>query len=1142
MSIKTVTSSFYKPFLALLTIMLCSGQLLQGQNQQIAEHLKNAEPQSASGLISLDLDDVPLEQALHMLAREAGIGISYDANLLPEKSASTSFQDTHVIQAVNELLEEWGLLAAIAPNGTTLIIEPQEESDETYLQETITGRVTDSQTGEPLTGVNIVIEGTTTGTTTDADGFYSITAEGDGVNLVFTYIGYLPQTVTVLPDHLTDGLNIILEADVALMDEMVVVGFGTQRRGDVTGAVSTVPAQDIERRSVGNTALALQGASPGLSVQYQGGQPGEETTTIRIRGTGTLNNPNPLVLVDGVEQSLASVESSNIENITILKDAASAAIYGSRAANGVILITTKRGAETGLSVNYNTYASIQNRLFFPEGADDESWMRLQNEADMAAGSPITFSEEYIQNVLAGTNPLEFPFADFEGGVFNENAFEHSHELSVSTGGDMGRVYAAISHLQQDGVMQNFGNNRTSLRINSDVFITNDLTFRANLLYRDRNVQGPGFSAQRITQGLLHMNRDMVMIYPDGLSYATGDLIGGQWNPYIMANSGETKRNGADIVGTAGASYQITDNFTLEADVTLNSRSNNEMIFRESRADMINYVTGEPVGASSWFSANTLQEGTYTRRELSQRAFINYNNSIDVHHFSGMAGYEEIYTRAEQFSAARSGFFNRDLRLLSAGDSGNQRTCQSYDDAGSYTGGCFKDEWRVRSFFGRVNYTFNDKYTIQANVRYDGSSRFAAGNRWGFFPSFSAGWRISNETFIDDIDYLSNLRIRASWGQLGNERISQNERSGLFNYLNSYNLGLRYQFNDTVVPAAAVTASGNPNFSWETTTMTNVGLDVGLFDDRIEIIAEYFWNYTSDILLNLPIPATIGVSPPTQNAGEVSNIGWEVGVTFRSEPRIDDGFQYSVGFSLSDAVNKIESLSGQGPFYPDNFSVWAVGHSINSLRGFRSPGIYRTQEDLDRYPTTISPNATIGDIIYEDLNADSALTAALYPEGDQYIMANEDPRYEFAINFSASYKGFDFSMFWQGVLEKWHTLDGALNEGPNWQNFTPAIMARERFHPDLNPNGTWPRVITGNSWNLLETDFWLEDTKYIRLKNIQLGYTIPMQQWVRNIRLFVSGENLLTITPTELFDPETPRGRSQFYPHTKKVSFGLNVTF
>lgn len=1005
----------------------------------------------------------------------------------------------------------------------------------------VEGTVTDAVTGEALPGVNIVIDGTTTGATTDMDGSFNITVDGPGAVLNFTYIGYRSISLSVTSQHIADGMNVELTEDVALLDEMVVVGFGTQRRADITGAVSTVNAEEIERRSVSNTALALQGASPGLTVQYQGGQPGEEAANIRVRGTGTLNNPNPLVLVDGVEQSLSTVEPSNIEDITILKDAASAAIYGSRAANGVILITTKRGAETGLTVNYNTYASIQNRLFFPEGADKESWMRLRNEADVAAGGSPFFTEEYISNVLAGTNPLQFPFADFEGGVFDDNTFEQSHELSISTGGERGRIYAALSHLDQDGVMQNFSNQRTSLRINSDLFLTDDLTVQANLLYRDRDVQGPGFTAQRITQAILHMNRDMVMSYPDG-EQATGDLLFGQWNPFIMANSGETTRNSDDIVGTVGLNYQINDNLSLEGDVTVNNTTTNETVFRESRNGMINYVTGEPVAASEWFSTNTLQEGSYSREELSQRAFLNYTDSFDAINIGGVIGYEEIHTKASQSSAARAGFFNNDLRLLSAGDAGNQRTCQSFNDPGNFTGACFKDEWRVRSFFGRANFSYDDRYSLQANVRYDGSSRFAEGNRWGFFPSFSAGWRVSSESFMQDVNFLSNLRLRASWGQLGNERISANERDGLHNFLNNYNLGLSYQFNGQVVPAAAVTSAGNPDFSWETTTMTNIGVDMGFLDDRIEVVAEYFWNYTSDILLNLPIPATVGVSPPTQNAGEVSNIGWELGVNFRSPPRTDDGFQYTVGVSLSDAVNKIENLSGQGPFYPDKFTVWTEGHSINSLRGFRSPGIYRTQADLDQYTARISPNADIGDIIYEDLTGDGALTAALFPDGDHYIMANEDPRYEIGINFAASWKGFDFSMFWQGVLEQYHTLDGALNEGPNWQNFIPDIMARERFHPENNPDGTWPRVITGNTWNLEETDFWLQDTKYLRLKNFQIGYTVPFQQVVQNLRVYVSGENLLTFTPTELFDPETPRGRSQFYPHMKKISLGLNVTF
>ncbi|MEX0773192.1 MAG: TonB-dependent receptor [Balneolales bacterium] len=1005
----------------------------------------------------------------------------------------------------------------------------------------IEGTVIDSETEETLPGVNIQVQGSTTGTTTGMDGSYNISVDGPGAVLVFSYVGYTSREVSVTSDHLEDGLDISLSENLALLEEMVVVGYGTQRRSDISGAVSTVPAEEIQRRAVGNTALALQGTSPGLTIQNQGGQPGEENAVIRIRGTGTLNNANPLVLVDGVEQSLSTVASSNIEDITILKDAASAAIYGSRAANGVILITTKRGVESGVTVNYNTYASVQNQLFWPERASTEDWMLLTNEADVAAGSSPTFSEEYMSNVLAGTNPIEYPFADFESGVFQDNALEQSHELSVSTGGETGRIYAALSHLDSEGVMQNFGNQRTSFRINSDLFVNDDLTIKANLLYRDRNVTGPGFNGQRITQGILHTNRNMVMSYPDGQD-ATGDLVAGQWNPFVMANSGETTRESADIVGTAGLTYQINDVLSLEGDVTLNNTSTNEMIFRETRNGFIDYVTGQPQAASTWFATNTLQEGSYNREELSQRAFLNFSNSYNVHNLSSTVGYEEIYTKAQQTSAARSGFFNNDLRSLSAGDAGNQRTCQSYDDAGRYTGSCFREQWRVRSFFGRANYSYDDRYSVQANARYDGSSRFSSGNKWGFFPSFAVGWTISNESFMQDIDALTNLRARASWGKLGNERTSSNELSGIFNYLNNYNLNQSYQIDDNVVPAASITDAGNPDFTWETTTMTNLGLDVGLLDDRVEVVAERFWNYTSDILLSLPIPSSVGVNPPTQNAGEVSNIGWELGVTFRSPPTSGNEFQYSVGLSLSDAVNTIESLSEGGPFYPDKFTIWTEGESINSLRGYRSPGIYRTQEDLDNYPATINSNVGIGDIIFEDLNKDGSLTAAIYPEGDEYIIANEDPRYEFGINLSSSYKGFDFSMFWQGVMQQYHQVDGALNEGPNWQNFIPAQMVRESYHPENNPDGTWPAVYAGSSINLQQTDFWLEDTKYIRLKNFQLGYVIPVQAYVNNIRVYLSGENMLTFTPTELFDPEIPRGRSQFYPHSKKISFGLNVTF
>lgn len=1134
----------------LLILFLTINVLPVSGQQQVSQSLLTDNFQKIKSFydipVEIEVENASLDEIFSLLENQMRLRFLYNPNVIgnSDHRLDLNFEDVSVADVLSEVAIQTGLTFRQV-NGTISVGVDKLRAPKTdvvdALQETITGTVTDAITSEPLPGVNIVIEGTTTGTTTGMDGSYSINVEGAGATLVFSFIGYHTQTITVGPEDISDGLDVSMEEDVAMMDEMVVVGFGTQRRGDVTGAVSAVSTEDLETRQVPNTALALQGLSPGLSIQDQGGHPGEEDVVVRIRGTGTLNNPNPLVLVDGVEQSLASVDASNIESISVMKDAASSAIYGSRAANGVILVTTKRGVDSGLTVNYGTYVGVNRQRHFPEPANKEDWMRLRNEADVNAGSAPQFTEEYIDNVLAGTNPLQYPFADFEGAVFQDNALEFSHSLSVSTGSDMGRLFASVNHDNTDGIMKNFSSNRTSLRVNSDLFVTDDLTLQANLLYRNRQANAPGFRAQRIIQALLHMNRDMIMKYPDGRE-GTGDLIGGTWNAYVMSHTGETKRQNNDIVGTVGFDYQINDLFSVEGDFTLNQTISDESIFREDRSNMIHPLTGNNVAASGWFATNTLNEGRYNRRELSQRAFLNYEQSLGVHRLSGVGGYEEIYTQARQVSAARANFFNNELRSLSAGDSGNQLTCGQFNDPGSFTSGCFNDAWRVRSFFSRLNYTYDDRYSFQVNARYDGSSRFAEGNRWGFFPSFSASWRISSESFMEDIEKLTNLRLRASWGQLGNERMSSNERTGLFSYLNSYNLGLSYQFNDTVAPAAAITAAGNPDISWETTTMRNLGLDVGLFDDRVEIIAEYFRNYTSDILLQLPIPATVGLSAPFQNAAEVSNQGWELEINYRSLQEVGSDFQWSIGLNLSDVTNKIEDLQGLGPFYPDGFTVWTEGESLSALRGYSSPGLYRSQEDLDQYPVKYSPDVGVGDWIFEDLDGDGSLSTSLYPDGDHIIIADEDPRYEFGLNFSMAYKGFDFRMFWQGVLQQYHMLDGALIEGPNNQNFIHQKMVEERFHPELNPDGTWPRVMVGSQdWNRRFNENWLQDTKYARLKNIEIGYTVP-QQLFQNLRVYVSGRDLITITPTELFDPELPRGRNQFYPHTKAVTAGLNVTF
>jgi TonB-linked SusC/RagA family outer membrane protein len=989
-------------------------------------------------------------------------------------------------------------------------------------QRSVSGKVTDSN-NQPLPGVTVVVKGTTQGTVTNADGDYTLTNIPEDATLVFSFVGMRTQEVIIGNQT---NINVSMAEDAIGLDEVVVVGFGTQKKADLTGAVSAVQGEDLVKRiDVTNTATALQGLSPGLTIQNFAGEPGREDIRIRVRGNGTLNNSDPLVLVDGVERSLATVEPGDIESLTILKDAASAAIYGSRAANGVILITTKRGAIAGTTVNYSYNVGFQNVLGYPEAANKVDWLNLENEAMVNSGADPIHSQEHIDNVAEGRDPLKYPFTVYEDYLFNRNSPQQRHSISLSSGGENGRIFASINYLDQDGVINRFNNKRLSARINSDLYITDKLTANFNLNYMNRKATGPGHTAQQLVQAMLHMNRTINGKYPDG----TWELISGQWNAIAMMENGERVMDRNEVVSQVGLEYQILPSLSLKGDVTLKAYGHDESTFMNTLKGMRSYETGELVTVGGWFATNSLRERQDNTKEWSQRAYLNYNKAFDKHSVEAVAGYEGISNNFKRIEGYRQDFFNNDLRDLSSGASAAQTA----------TG--YRTEWGLQSFFGRVNYSFDSKYLFQANVRYDGSSRFADGKRWGLFPSFSAGWRVSQEGFLVDNNVISNLRLRASWGQLGNQDI------GLWRYLNTYNLDQSYAFNDAVVSGAAVTTAGNPNITWETTTMTNVGFDLGFFDNRMEVIAEYFWNLTEDILLSLPIPPTIGVGAPTQNAASVSNKGYEISVKYFSPQRNDGGFQYSLGLNFSDVQNKIEDLKGTGPYFPDKFTVWEEGYSMTSLRGLKSPGpgqagLYLSEADFDKYPAKLVPQVSMGDIIYEDLNGDGVISQALYPAGDQYVMGDEDPRYEYGISATANYKSFDFSMFWQGVLKKYHTLDGALMEGPNWGNFIPAVMARETWHPTRNPEGTWPVVTYGNSWNLVEADFWLQDAKYLRLKNIQLGYTIRPSKYISNLRVYLSGENLLTFSPTELFDPETPRGRSQFFPHSKVFSAGVNVTF
>jgi TonB-linked SusC/RagA family outer membrane protein len=1074
--------------------------------------------------VTIIKNNIPLSEVFAAIEQQTGYLFFYDKQQIQyARPINIAIEEVSLEQALAACLKDQPFTYTIVKN-TIVIQQKKVLSQITYsspvampsasILAIIKGQVLD-EAGAPLEGASITVKGTDRATTTDANGNFSLQGPDGAIVLIISYVGYTTREVSVTNDV---PVSIVLAAKNKdqQMDQVVVVGYGTQKKVNLTGSVSSISGKKIEERPVSNTVLALQGQAPGLSVINRGGAGGDDNVTIRIRGTGTLNAADPLVLVDGVPQSLSSVAPSEIESISVLKDAASASIYGSRAGNGVILVTTKRGVKEGVSISYNNSFGWASKSFWPKSASPGDYLRLHNEAYENAGLPKPYSDEWIANAEAGTEPLKYPFFDFIPAVFRENAPQQTHSINMSSGGKSGRILVAMNYLDQDGIVRNHNYERYNIRINADLYLNKKVTFTTDLMYRRRNYTGVGRTPVQILQSILNSKQSVVGEYPNG-SY---DLVGGLRNAIAIINkSGSDKRINDDLVGTLGLKYDIVKGLSLKAYVTVNNTQSESRLF-QNKLEMNDYYTGEPIPVGALWAQNYLEERRVRTFEPNYKVYADYNTNFKDHNFKVLLGYDEIHNSWRSLGASRNNFYSNDIMEIDAGDSKN------WVNWGN------SSEWKLRSFFGRLNYAFKNKYLLEANVRYDGSSRFSMGKKYGVFPSFSAGWRLDQEDFLKGSTVVSNLKMRGSWGKLGNQEIPLYRNSAV------YSLDQGYNFNNNIVVGAAQTIAANPNITWESTSMTDIGFDLDLYNGKWSVVADYFWRVTNDILFALPIAPSIGIGAPTQNSASVDNKGWEIAVNYNGNRGKE--FQYTIGFNISDVINKITDLKGTGPYYQDKFNIWQEGYSINTLYGYKTLGLYRSQSDLDKYPKA-NEQATLGDIIYADINKDGLITSE-----DRVIIGNMDARFPIGLNFGASYKGFDFTMFWQGVLKAQSNLDGAIIEGPDWENFTTDDMVKKRYHETKNPNGTMPRVSYGNAWNGYVSDFWMQDTKYLRLKNFQLGYTIPKKLTgrikVNKLRVFISGENLVTFTPTKWVDPEFPAGRLQYYPQSKMKLIGLNLNF
>jgi TonB-linked SusC/RagA family outer membrane protein len=1011
-------------------------------------------------------------------------------------------------------------LAAVLASGGTLLPTALAAQAAGQITGTITGAA-----GAPLSGVAVNVVGTDRTSQTGADGRYTITAVPAGTHTVrATKIGYgeTTRTVTVAAGQAAT-LDFQLEAEALSLEGVVAVGYGTQRKINVTGAVDAVDGSTLTARPVPNVSQALQGVAPGVTVVNRGGAPGRDGADIKIRGVGTIGNgrSDALVLVDGVPVgNINDVAPSDIDNISVLKDAASAAIYGSRAANGVILITTKRGKRTGgMRVSYDGTYGIQGVTALPPRVGMEDYIRLIDEAYVNAGLPPRYSEDYIQNTIKaerGELPpeeaLKYPHTDWVSAVYDPAPIQE-HTVRVTGGNDLAAYSLSLNGMDQQGMVTNTSANRYGLRLNTDFNLSSRLKAGADVSLQRMQDSEPNRMGDLIFY-LFHDTPPMVQaVYPDG-TYGWSDT--GRNSVAYAEKSGIHRRTTflGDVKGNL--EYELTDGLKVRA---LASARRSDLSDRNFRAQQTFYDYFNPDRVIQTWTPNRLDLNGNDNTEIDLQALLDYDRSFGDHNVSGLLGYDQIANDGSNLFARREVFYNNQLQEIDAGDA-------SRDSNGGN-----ESSWRLRSGFARLGYNYRNRYLLEGNARYDGSSRFAQGNRYGFFPSFSAGWRISEEGFLQGIGWLSDLKLRGSWGQLGNQDV------GLYRYYSTIALGQSTTFGGQQVNGAAVTSLANPEISWETTEMTDLGFDAGFADGRLTFTGDVYSKTTSGILLTLPIPSLIGRSAPTQNAGRVNNRGWEANLSWSD---LAGDFDYSIGLNLSDNRNKVLDLAGTGPYV--NFAtVVQEGQPINALWGWKANGLYQSQQEVDDGPTPLNPNVSAGDIRYVDINGDGMIN-----NNDETVIGDPNPHYTFGLDLSGSYRGFDASLFFQGVLKVDAMVWLGLAEGPDWANYT-TTWALDRWTPD-NPDATMPRAYYQASWNAaLPSSFWVQNARYAKLKNMQIGYTLPASATGRigvdRLRLYLTGQNLWSTTNMRInIDPEIPNGFGTYYPQTRTVSIGTSVSF
>lgn len=1039
-----------------------------------------------------------------------------------------------VAEVLNQMFAGTDIIYAMQGNNILLM---QKEAVVQQSGKVVTGTIVDPS-GMPVIGANVMVKGTTNGTITDMDGKFSLEVE-EGATLQISYIGYANQEIKVGNQK---TLSIALKEDVEALDELVVVGYGTMKKKDLTGAVGAVKGESLAARKTSQLSNALQGTVSGVMVTRNDGSP-ETEGMIRVRGITTIGDNNPLVIIDGIPGNINDVNANDVESISVLKDAASSAIYGSRAAAGVVLITTKRARANSISMNYSYEYGLNILMNNPENVDAVRYMEVANELkyndNPQGGWFQTYPQNWVENwnILNAENPNKYPITDWNDLIFEKTANRQSHQLSLSGGNSFVKTNASFSYDKNDGIYYNRFYNRYMLRINNDFKINKYISAKLDFNFKRSENRQPAYSQYGIGQMMEHV-RMMPAIWP--AIWSDGRYGSGRdgTNPLSYLHEGGDRDEWRYVIG-GRAALEITPIKDLVVSGIIAPNYNFTKVKNFQKA--ITYsaledplqMTYRPFAKTTKLSENRNDDYNITSQILANYKFSMKRNSVSL-----MAGYENYYAFYEYLSASRDQYELTNYPYLDLGP------LSLRDNSGS------AQEVAYHSVFGRITYDYLNKYLLQANVRFDASSRFHSDYRWGTFPSFSAGWVLSEEDFLkrENLSWISFLKLRASWGTLGNERILLS--TGGQNYypyqaaMSFYNVLFFHDGKPISHLTAAQQYYALQNISWEKTKSFDLGIDANFFNNRLRFSADYYKKTTDDMLLALEIPDYVGFDNPQKNTGSMYTRGFDLELGWND--KIGE-FDYSVSLNVSDFVSKMGNLGGT-EFLGDQVKL--EGSQFNEWYGYLSDGLFLTEEELINSPK-LNNSIKIGDVKYKDISGPEGMPdGKISPEYDRVLLGGSLPRYLYGGSIRLGYKNFDFLASFQGVGNQNVRYPQKLIEPISFEwGSVPKCVDGKFWSPrntdERNAQMKFPRASTVSSpSNYTMSDLWLFNGRYFRVKNLTLGYNLPTNVtemlMIKRARVYVSANDFITFSKfPKGWDPEVD---ALSYPVTASLLFGISVGF